>query len=142
MMWVKFFDGCNTYRKLIQIIDILHRTRKLQNLCEIGGETSALHEYSQAMAEYLEHTRALAWLSVQNGHLSVAAEHRQEMLSLLWMQVKGAHAIRNACSKIPIRDSGDSTLAIYQGEIVAAIMVIMECERGIEGMHGASIINS
>ena len=67
--------------------------RKIQSLCESGGETDALFEYPQAMAEYIELTRALAWLCCQNGKLQVAAEHREALLDLFQGQVKGAHAI-------------------------------------------------
>lgn len=102
------------------------QARVLETTCGEPDKLIELCEYSMAIAEYLENTRALAYLCLQNGTLSVASDRKQACLNLLQQQVVLLHAVRQMGQLLHQAKGPPSEAQILK--LVSLIEVIMELE--------------
>ena len=103
--------------------------RKSQKACNSEKDVDTICEYSHAIGNYLENTRTLVWMCIENRKLKVAATHETRTLELLKQQVSTAcECKRLAWFFSQSKTVTDSMHKEYQSMIVHLI----ECEQEIQ----------
>ena len=111
----------------------LSECRALQNICDSAKRCDVLWENTRAMGEYLETTRALLWVCIQDGMLIVPDDHKVEILDLLREQVALAYECKELAWHLDLSKPNDcSGCDEYFLKLIQAIKDITDCERKIE----------
>jgi len=101
--------------------------RKVERACDSVGGINPLCEYSMVASQYLENTRILAWLCVENGTLLVTSAKREALLDLLEKQITSAYQAGQAAWHLSKKECNSTGAQIRR--LVTSIEAIRENEK-------------
>ena len=104
-------------------------SRRVRTACIDDKDVKVLCESSQSIGEYLENTRALLWLSIQNDQLQIPLPHKHVVLSLLEQQVSSAYLCKGTAWRMSLTKANEcSGTDEYLQGLTEAIEKIKDCE--------------
>ena len=103
--------------------------RQVERSCDDTVRLNVLCEYSMIKSQYLENTRTLAWLCVQNGTFPAASGQKEALLDLLDQQTTSAYQAGQAAWHLS-QTEDPSTEEQLQG-LITLVQAIIDNEQPI-----------
>ncbi|MCP4256962.1 MAG: hypothetical protein GY774_05475 [Planctomycetes bacterium] len=114
--------------------------RRIQKSYDDWKSAESVWEHSLALGEFLENTRALIWLCIQNDILKVPSEKKTEILLLLQEQVIAAYTCKKSTWHLSLSTIADcSDRESHLRKLIKAIESITDYEQQINEVFNCEL---